>query len=513
MIRFNATSVTVDAAAPDGTPRRTITGIAAPYGVNAVTADGTEIQLAPGALPVDGPNPKLYVNHQSDKAIGTVIARMDTPEGMLFQAKVASTDMGDEALQLAVENVYDQVSVGIIPTKFSYIDGGVMLIESATWQELSLVTHGAFGASASITKVAASIPQNPDETDNNETEPMIEEIEEMQETSAPQAVEAATPTAVLFAQPKREFALPSAAEYIAAYLRGGSEFAAMSANITAAAPDVNTLDGNLSGILPTPIVSPIYNNLVGMRPVIDSVQNRPMPQSGKVFIRPKVTVNVTQGSVTESATIPAGEFTVIDIPVTKGIYGGYVSVSEASIDWSSPEVLGALLDDMQRVYANTTDAVAATALASGATNTQAWFTDTDPSAWVAAIYEAASTILTDSNGNLPNTLWLSPDMWGKLGGLSDDAKRPLFPQVGPMNAFGNLTPGQDAGTAFGLRVVVDRHFDPETLIVGDASGFESWETPKGAISIDNPSQLSRTIAWRGYYSPLMLDASKFIKFD
>jgi hypothetical protein len=33
MIRFTAPSVSIDAAAGDGTPSRTITGIAVPYGV------------------------------------------------------------------------------------------------------------------------------------------------------------------------------------------------------------------------------------------------------------------------------------------------------------------------------------------------------------------------------------------------------------------------------------------------------------------------------------------------
>jgi hypothetical protein len=122
MIRFNATAISIDAAAADGTPSRTITGIAAPYNVVATVSDGTEIMLSPGALPVDGPNPKLFVGHSAEKVIGTVIAREDTPEGMLFQARVAKTVLGEESLQLALENVYDQVSVGITPLEFSYND-------------------------------------------------------------------------------------------------------------------------------------------------------------------------------------------------------------------------------------------------------------------------------------------------------------------------------------------------------------------------------------------------------
>jgi F420-0:gamma-glutamyl ligase-like protein len=102
-------------------------------------------------------------------------------------------------------------------------------------------------------------------------------------------------------------------------------------------------------------------------------------------------------------------------------------------------------------------------------------------------------------------------MWGYLLGLTDTADRPLFPAVGPMNAFGNLLPGQPNGVAFGLQVVVDRNFATDTVIVGDASGYEIFEQQKGAISVDVPSTLSRTIAFRGYLATLMIDASKFVK--
>jgi hypothetical protein len=109
-------------------------------------------------------------------------------------------------------------------------------------------------------------------------------------------------------------------------------------------------------------------------------------------------------------------------------------------------------------------------------------------------------------------LFLAPGIWGNLLGLSDSSNRPLFPQIGPMNAFGNLAPGQYNGNAFGLQVVVDRNFASGTAIVGDASGYELFEQQKGAISLDNPSTLSRTIAFRGYFAALMIDSSKFVKF-
>ncbi len=174
-------------------------------------------------------------------------------------------------------------------------------------------------------------------------------------------------------------------------------------------------------------------------------------------------------------------------------------------------MLTVLLDDMARIYANTTDNVAADALVAGATTTGAFGDPIDPADWLAWIGASSTTILTASNGNNPNTLFVSADVFGDLIALSDSAGRPLFPNLNAQNAFGALAVTTDVGTAFGCRVVRDRNFASNTLILGDSSGFEIFESQKGAISVDVPSTLSRTIAFRGYFATLMIDADKFVK--
>ena len=507
MIRFSPSHlITVDAAAAGELPRRSISGVAVEWNQIAVVSSGEKVMFLPGSLPVDGRNPKLYMQHDPNQIIGQVTERVDTGEALMFTAKVSATELGNSALTMMSDGTLSEVSVGVNVEKFSFDKAGVMVIESATFNELSVVSQPAFATSV-ITDVAASIPQTEPEISNNEQQ--VTEKDSPMDTEITPVVEAQAAVEKLWAQPTRAFKMPSAGEYIAAAFSGGETFARMNDGIRAAAPDVNT--STLDGLLPIPVVAPIYNNLRGYRPIVDAFGARAMPTSGKVFIRPKVTTNVSQGSVTQSTTITAGQFIVDDIQVTKGIYGGYVSLSEASIDWTSPEVLGALLDDMARVYANTTDNVAADALAAGVSQT-ATLTDADsPADWIAFVYEAAVTILENSNGNLPTHLIMTPSYFAALGRLVDDSGRPLFPAVGPMNAYGSVTPGNTDATAFGLRVVVDRFLPAGNLIVGDASGFENWETPKGAISYDLVSQLSRVIAWRGYFASVMIDGTKFVK--
>ena len=510
MIRFGSEAFTIDAAAGD-TPRRTISGIAVRYNTPAKVSDGSMVAFAPGSLPVDGRAPVLQMFHDSSKVIGTVVERQETEEGMLFVARVSETALGSEALVLASDGALREVSVGVTPIKFKYDKEGVMVVTAARWDELSVVAQGAFDAP--ILEVAASIPHEEEEISTIEEAEPQQETETMNEkVEAPAVVEASAATQTIFASAKREFKMPSAAEYISAFMVGGDKFQAMREGIQAAAPFVDNSD--IPGILPLPIVQPTYNNFIGRRPVIDAIGAKAMPQGGKVFIRPEVTTHTSIGNqANENTALTAGQFVVTDRQVTKGTYGGYVTLSEQSIDWSTPEVISLVLDDMARIYANATDNVAADDLKTGATVTQnfAAASAADPSYWTSWVSTAAQTILSSSNGNLPTHLFVSPDWWGTLMSLSDTADRPLFPQVGPMNAFGDLGPTQYEGMAFGLRVVPDRNFAADTVIIGDASGYELFEQAKGAISIDIPSTMSRTLAFRGYFATLMMDETKFVK--
>jgi HK97 family phage prohead protease len=500
--------VTLDAAAGEDSPR-TITGVAVPWDVTATVSDGTKVSFLRGAFDLEAKNPKLLENHDSTQLRGVVTELADSEEGLLFTAKFAKTRASDDAIELVKAGAYDSVSVGAIPLKFTTQKDGTMIVSSASLEEISLVASPAF-KDAIITEIAASEPEPEEEateTPNNDTS-------EEETMSQENPVEASQPDVIhtpLLATARREFKLPSASEYIATFVRGGHDWAQMNANIRAAAPDVVTSD--IPGVIPTPIVQPIFNSFVGSRPLIDATQLRQMPQGGAVFIRPVVTTHSTIGTATQNTTISASAFEIDDVQITKTIQGGYVEISEASMDWSQPEVLGALLDDMARVYADRTDVLACSELQTGTTNSNNFANASiaDPTYWVEWMYTAAADILTGSNGNLPSILAVSPNVWKLMGSLSDTADRPLFPQVGPMNAFGSLSPGGDAGFAFGLRVVVDRNLTSAGMTILDPRALENWEQQKGAISVEQPSQLSRQIAFRGYFASKLIDPTLSIK--
>jgi len=500
MIRFAADVSLITAQAADSTEPARIAGLAVPWDTVATVSSGQQVRFSRGAFDTGQKPAKLIENHDITQLRGIVDTLVDADAGLEFEATLADTAASRDAVALLKAGAYDSVSVGANPVKFSTDASGIMTVTEASLQEISLVAFAAFEG-ATITEIAAQV------TDNTE-----QESEEMPdaETAAPIEAEATIPTQPIMYAPQRP-TLPTAVEYIIATIRGGQNLDSMLQRVHAAAPEVGTTD--TPGILPEPIVGPVYNNFLARRPVVDAVGVKAMPGGGKIFIRPEVTTHTSMAEqANEFDTLQSGTFVVTDNQVTKHTFGGYVSISEQDLDWTEPAVLSLILDDLGRIYANTTDNYAADQMVAGITNSNnfALASTGDPAYWATWIAEAAKDILTDSNGNMPTHLFMHPGIWQDLIGLSDTTNRPMFPQIGPMNAQGDLTPTSATGNAFGLSVIVDRNFASGTLIIGDASGFELFEQQKGAITVDSPTDLSRTLAWRGYFATLMIDSRKFI---
>lgn len=514
MLKLTQQELTLDAAGPNGMPRRTLAGLALPYNVEATVNDGTKVMFMPGSLNAGGKMPKLYLGHDSTQAVGLVTAMVDTPGGMMYEARISETTLGNEALVLAADGVLDAVSVGVNPTRFSYDEKGTMIIEAADWQELSLVPFGAF-AGASVDRVAASqgIPQDEQEVDNIETETPNEELDTMtQPTETPQVIEAASVAPVVYAQP-RQFKLPTAGEFIAASLQGGSVLAEMNAKVQAAAPNITTAD--TPGILPEIITGSVYDSLNPIRPFVSAIGALAMPQAGATFRRPKITVRpvVTQQPTGQLNALDPSTVTVANNNVNKLTFGTYVTMSEQDLDWTDPASINIVLNQLAIAYGQATNNYAVDTCHAAITQTSAVADSSDPADWIAAIYEGARQISATSN-YLPTHMVVTPGTWAALGSLVDSTGRPVFPQIGAMNAPGQLSAANWNGNPLGLVLVVDKDTPGSFMghAAGPAAGFEFYEQQKGAISVDVPSTLGRTIAYRGYAAAFMADATKFVKF-
>ena len=525
MIKLIAGDFTLDAAAGD-MPRRTISGTAVPYNVEAVVSDGTSVIFRPGSLPVEGKAPRLFMYHDASQPVGIVTERVDTDQGMMFSAKISATSLGNDALVMAADGTIDQVSVGVNPTKFSYDEEGTMIIEAADWMELSLVPIGAFGDAANITKVAASIHQEPEEVVLNEEVTPVEEKPEMSEVTET-AVEATIPTAPIFAQAKRVFDLPTPGEYLAAMHIGGETFRNVAAAagdymmskqtaLQAAAGDIVTTD--TPGLIPTPVLGPVFQDLNFIRPVVNAVGARAMPNGGasKTFIRPTITTHTSVAAQSsELAAVSATTMVIAANTVSKTTLSGQVTLSIQDVDFTDPASLQIVLNDLIGEYLIASDNVAADAITAGATASGATWAVTagDPSSLISAIYTSAYNILLATNF-LPDHIFVAPGVWQALGAQLDADNRPVFPYVGAAGLMGvngmgaaNITVA-NTFNPFGLNLVADRNFAAGTMVVARGQAIEFYEQIRGLMSVELPSTLGRNFSYAGYVSTFIADATQ-----
>jgi HK97 family phage major capsid protein len=336
----------------------------------------------------------------------------------------------------------------------------------------------------------------------------------------------------LFAQPRQAFRLPTTGEWIAAWRAGGADFAQLNANVLAAAPvsplqaaagDVTTAEAD--GILPTPIVGPVFDALNQGRPVVSALGTRAMPANGKVFIRPFIkTRTLVEKQANELGALSTRSFETDDIQITKETYGGRILLSEQVIDWSEPSMLDLVLADLAREYAVATEkrvvggngSVISAAMSSGQGEQATNFTDADN--FIKAMYSAAGKIAADT-GYLPNVLACHPLMWTKIGQLTDNDKRPLFPTLAPSNAPGTSTANAYTSNVLGLTLVVTKEMAGasffggknanEVFVMFNSRNIELYEQQKGAVSVQVPDKLALNLAFRGYFQGVVLEKLGF----
>jgi hypothetical protein len=228
---------------------------------------------------------------------------------------------------------------------------------------------------------------------------------------------------------------------------------------------------------------------------------------------------VTQQPTGQLNQLDPSTVTVANNDISKLTFGTFVTLSEQDLDWSDPASINIVLDQLAIAYGQATDNYAVDTCYAGATQTETITDLDDPAEWLAAIYGAAVQISSASN-YLPTHMVVDPIMWYRLGKLTSSTGSPAFPFVGApnlvgQNALGTLAANSWNGAPLGLTLVVDKNMPADSALVGHlagpAAGFEFYEQQKGAISVDVPSTLGRTIAWRGYAASFVADATKLVK--
>jgi HK97 family phage major capsid protein len=271
----------------------------------------------------------------------------------------------------------------------------------------------------------------------------------------------------------------------------------------------NQTTADTPGLLPEPVVGAVMNNIDASRPLLTSLGVKPLGGiPGLRFHRPKITQHVLVGpQAAEKTELPSRKMVIGSVEFAKETYGGSVDISRQDIDWTSPAAWNILVNDLQDIYALTTEQAVAADFAAGITQSVTAATG-DVTDVVAALYEAAGLAYAAS-GRMPDRVWTAVDVWGVLGSLVD-VGRMMFPARADGTA-GTSNLSSFSGMVLDLPRIVVPSLPAGTLVAGWSGGFEVYEERIGLLSAVEPSILGVEVAYGGYLASGFMNANAFAK--
>jgi HK97 family phage major capsid protein len=308
--------------------------------------------------------------------------------------------------------------------------------------------------------------------------------------------------------PPKQVEYRSAGEYALDYWRAGlgvEESRTRLETFNRAAAHQTTTDN--PGLLPEQILGPVVNFVDDARPLVSAFGPRQLPSG--TWSRPRITQHTAiLAQSAEKAELTSQKMVIGKLPVTAVTYGGYVNVSRQDIDWTMPQVMDIVIQDLASVYAMKTEDVFGDALVAGATAATAGTTIPTGAATAAgvasAVWTAAGLVYAATKGQGRLILAVSPDMLGLVG--------PIFAPVNPQNAqstgFSAGSYGQGAvGAISGISVVMSAQLATGTMLAISTAAAEVYEDRIGSLQVVEPSVLGVQVAYAGYFAPLIIEAT------
>ena len=179
------------------------------------------------------------------------------------------------------------------------------------------------------------------------------------------------------------------------------------------------------GLLPENIVAPIVNFVDTSRPIVSVIGPQDLGTGSWSYAR--ITQHTQVGvQSAEKTELASRKMLITKTPLAAPTYGGYVNVSRQDINRTSPQILDMVIADLAGQYAIQTEAAAATDLTAAATAGPVIPATPTAANIATAIYAAAGSVFTATQGQGRTVIALSPDQLGIIA--------PLFPGVNPQNA-------------------------------------------------------------------------------
>lgn len=485
---------------------RTITGKIVEFGVPATASTG-KVMFQRGSL--NPANVKLNLEHDAARPIGKTLSMELSPDGNSIEAtfKISKTTAGTDAIQEAMDGLRDGFSVEANANDFTHAKDGTMIVNSADLVGVALTHNPAFD-SARVSNVAATEAPEDSESSTDEAEAQPQPSTEgdvventVTEPTAAETVEASAPVqAASIAKPVNFIATRNPVVSPETYLmhkvaatRGSEESRAFIAAATASTDN--------PGLIPTRQLREVVNGLAdNVRASIDSISNGTLPSAGLTFQIPKITVLPAVAQIDEldpvTPTVMESEFITVDVKSFKG--SQVMSVELA--DRSDPLFYSELISNLSAQYARATNAYNSAQIIAGATKVATGI-GTDITAAEFLTWVAGGAVSVYSNTfKFADAIVVSPQMWGRIQGFND-AGRPIYNALNPMNAAGNAQPRSLRGSVNGIDLWVDTALTglgDNCMYVINRDAYTWYESPRLELRTNVISDGSIGILMYGY---------------
>jgi HK97 family phage major capsid protein len=268
------------------------------------------------------------------------------------------------------------------------------------------------------------------------------------------------------------------------------------------------------GVVPDPIIGDVLNFIDASRPIVNRLGPRNMPSA--TWYRPKVTAR-TLVAVQGSAGAPADEkselvsqkMTIARLTGNAVTYGGYVNVSRQDMDFSSPQMMDAVINDLAAQYAVQTEAALGVALIAGTNNVELTTASggvATAAELTAALWTAVANVYAATKGQGQIILAIQPARLGSWGALF----APVNPQNAQSSGFLAADFGQGLiGSVSGIPAYCSAGLvsAPATTygIVMSTAAVEVYEQRVGALQATEPSVLGVQVAYAGYFTAMTVE--------
>jgi hypothetical protein len=232
----------------------------------------------------------------------------------------------------------------------------------------------------------------------------------------------------------------------------------------------NTLTSDVAGLLPPQHIAQIFQVIDTSRPIVQSAQRASLERGTLTY--PQVDASpVVAVQGTEKTEAGNTGMDISMVTATASTYLGGGDLSWQAINWSTPNALDLWFRLVAADYALKTEQDAAQVLQHSAFSNNI----ASPIAGTATFAETMTAVgagyaeVFANSGRLANTIYMAPDRFGYLLGLTSDA----FTQFTTVSANG-VGP---------LNVVVSRGMDSGVIVVGDRDGLLVAETAGAPVEL------------------------------